>query len=136
MSKATVTWLFIAAALTAVAGVVIAVAAVVVALAGGAVTIGGPAVVAIDGEAFGGTLAWLALASLAIGVGALAALASWVGALINTVQLEDKTWFVGLLVLGLLSFGWVAMIAYVVFGPDGRGPHHAADVGVRLSPQT
>ena len=44
------------------------------------------------------------------------------GALLNTAQLEDKTWFIVLLVLGLLSFGLVAMIAYVIGGPDGTGP--------------
>ena len=32
---------------------------------------------------------------------------------------KDKTWFVLLLVLGILSFGLVAMIAYVIAGPDG-----------------
>jgi len=36
-----------------------------------------------------------------------------------TAQLEDKTWFLVLLVLGLLSFGFFAMIAYVLAGPDG-----------------
>ena len=38
---------------------------------------------------------------------------------INTAELEDKTWFVVLLVLGLFSFGFVAMLAYVIAGPDG-----------------
>jgi hypothetical protein len=63
-------------------------------------------------------LVWLVIASLVIAAGAIAALVSWVGALLNTVQLDDKTWFVLLLVLGLFSFGWVAMIAYVFWGPD------------------
>jgi uncharacterized membrane protein len=44
---------------------------------------------------------------------------SWIGALLNTWQLEDKLWFAALLALGLLGFGVVAMIAYVVAGPDG-----------------
>jgi hypothetical protein len=48
-----------------------------------------------------------------------AIIASWVGALLNTSRLDDKTWFVVLLVLGLVSAGWVAMIAYVLAGPDG-----------------
>ena len=52
-------------------------------------------------------------------VGALAGLVAWIGAVLNTAQLEDKTWFIVLLVLGLLSFGFVAMIAYVIAGPDG-----------------
>jgi hypothetical protein len=44
---------------------------------------------------------------------------AWIGALINTAQLPDKAWFVLLLVLGLLSFGFIAMVAYVIAGPDG-----------------
>ena len=44
---------------------------------------------------------------------------SSIGALLNTWQLEDKAWFASLLALGLVGFGVVAMIAYVVAGPDG-----------------
>jgi len=47
---------------------------------------------------------------------------AWIGALINTVAIDDKTWFVLLLVLGLLSFGLIAMIAYVIAGPDSTRP--------------
>jgi hypothetical protein len=39
--------------------------------------------------------------------------------MLNTSMLEDKTWFLVLLVLGLLSFGFVAMLVYVLVGPDG-----------------
>jgi hypothetical protein len=44
---------------------------------------------------------------------------SWIGAcaLRNTSQLEDKMWFASLLALGLLGFGVVAMIVYVVASP-------------------
>lgn len=119
MSKASVTRLFIGAAVAVVAGLIVALAAVVAAIAGGVVTIGGPAVITVYGGPFAGTLIWLVIASLLISAGALAALASWIGALLNTVQLEDKSWFAALLVLGIFSLGWIAMIAYVVAGPDG-----------------
>ena len=59
------------------------------------------------------------VAALAVIAGLIGGLVSWIGALLNTSQLEDKTWFVLLLVLGVLSFGLVAMIAYVIAGPDG-----------------
>ena len=49
------------------------------------------------------------------------------------MQLEDKTWFVLLLVLGLFSFGFVAMIAYVVAGPDGTA-QSVARPGVATAP--
>ena len=119
MSKTTVTRLFVGANIAIVVGVVLVLATVVAALAGGVVSIGGPSVVAIDGDTFGGTVGWLLLAAVILAAGTLIGIASWIGALFNTAELEDKTWFGALLVLGLLSFGWVAMVAYVVAGPDG-----------------
>ena len=41
------------------------------------------------------------------------------GALLNTSQLDSKTWFLVLLLLGIFNFGLFAMIAYVLAGPDG-----------------
>jgi hypothetical protein len=121
MSKPTVTRLFIGAFVAVVVGSVLLLVSALVAIAGGVITVGGPQIVTVDGAAFGGALIWLAIASLLIGGGALAALASWIGALLNTAQLDDRTWFVALLVLGVFSFGWIAMIAYVVAGPDSTG---------------
>jgi hypothetical protein len=118
MSKATVTWLFVGAVLAVVVGLLVALVAVIAALAGGAVTIGGPAVITVNGDALAGNLGWLAIGAVAVVARELAAIASWIGALVNTVKLEDKTWFVALLVLGLVSLGWVAMGAYVLAGPD------------------
>lgn len=119
MSKAKVTALFVGGSVTVVAGAVLALAtALPVIVQGGVFTIGGPQLVAVNTAAFAGTLAWLSVAWLVVAIGALAALASWVAALLNTAQLEDHTWFVALLVLGLFSLGWIAMIAYVVAGPD------------------
>lgn len=119
ISRSTISRLFIGAILAVVAGVAVGVVAVVAALVGGVVSIGGPNIVTVNGGAFAVTLSWLAIASLIGAVGALAALAAWIGALINTVRFEDKTWFVVLLVLGVFSFGWVAIAAYVIAGPDG-----------------
>jgi uncharacterized membrane protein len=61
----------------------------------------------------------IGVAVLAVVGGLIAGLVAWIGALLNTANLEDKTWFVLLLVLGVFSFGLVAMIAYVIAGPDG-----------------
>jgi hypothetical protein len=117
MSKTTITRLFGAAVAAVVAGFVIGTAAVVAGLANGAVVLGGSQIVAVNGDALAWTIALLVLASLVIAAGSVAAIASWVGALFNTFHLEDKTWFALLLVLGLVSLGWVAMIAYVFAGP-------------------
>lgn len=119
MSKTTVTLLFVGAAVAVVVGAVLALGAVVTGIAGGAITIGGPQLITLNGATFATTLAWLVVAGLVMGAGTLAALGSWVAALFNTWRLEDRTWFAALLVLGLFSLGWIAMIAYVAAGPDG-----------------
>ena len=118
MSKNAVTGLFTAAVVAVVVGFIIGLVAVLGALVGGAVTFGGSDIVRIEPRAFAGSIAWLAIGSVLMTAGGITGLVAWVGALLNTVQLEDKTWFVLLLVLGLISFGWIAMIAYIVAGPD------------------
>ena len=122
MSKATVTLLFLGAIAALVVSVAVALATVVAAVAGGVVTIGGSDGVSVDGQVFAGSLPWLLIAGLVFAAGTVAALASWIGALLNTWQLADKTWFVALLVFGVFSFGWIAMVAYVLAGPDATSP--------------
>ena len=120
MSKKSVTRLFVGAIVAVVAGVVLGVAALWAALASDAIDLGGSNYIDVNG----GSGAWTALGliilgSLAILGGTIAAVVSWLAALLNTWQLEDKMWFASLLALGLLGFGVLAMIAYVVAGPDG-----------------
>ena len=121
MSKRGVTRLFVGAVVAVGAGLVLGVAALWTALASDAIDVGGGNVIDVNG----GSDAWIAVAlvivaSLAILAGTGAAVVSWIGALLNTWELEEKAWFAALLVLGLFGFGVVAMIAYVVAGPDGR----------------
>lgn len=118
MSKAAVTWLFAGAAIVVIVGSIIGVVAWATGIAGGGVTIGGSQLIAVNGASVAGVLVWLILGWALVGIGALGGLAAWIAALLNTAQLEDRTWFLALLVLGLFSFGWVAMIAYVLAGPD------------------
>jgi hypothetical protein len=118
MSKTSINRLFAGAIVAVVVGLAIGIAGVVAALANGAVEIDGSEFVILNGGQFAWAIAALVVASLVLAAGTLAAIASWVGALLNTSRLDDKTWFVVLLVLGLVSLGWVAMIAYVFVGPD------------------
>ena len=123
MSKKNVTRLFVGAIVAVGAGLVLGFAALWAALASDAIDIGGSDVIDVNG----GSGAWTALGlviggSLVILAGTVAAVVSWIAALVNTWQLEDKVWFASLLALGLLGFGVVAMIAYVVAGPDGTQP--------------
>jgi hypothetical protein len=120
MSKKNVTRLFVGAVVAVAAGLVLGFAAVGTALATDAIDFGGSYVIDVNG----GSGAWTALALVIVGSlvilgGTVAAVVSWLAALLNTWQLEDKMWFASLLALGLLGFGVVAMIAYVVAGPDG-----------------
>lgn len=120
MSKATVTRLFIGSAIAAGAGAILAVSAVWIAIANDVFVMSGQDIVGVQG----GTLAWLLLGLAVVGglafTGAMiGGLVSWIGALLNTSQLESKTWFLALLLLGIFSFGLVAMIAYLIAGPDG-----------------
>ena len=121
MSKATVTRLFIGSVLAAGAGTIVAIIAVWTAIANDVFVMSGPDIVAIQGN----LLAWVLLGlgvvgGLAVAGGLIGGLVSWIGALLNTSQLESKTWFLALLVLGIFNFGFFAMIAYVIAGPDGK----------------
>ena len=71
-----------------------------------------------------GVLSWtllglMGLAMLLLLFAAVAHFVAWIGAVLNTAQLPDKTWFVVLLVVGLLGLVFIATVAYVIAGPDG-----------------
>jgi hypothetical protein len=70
------------------------------------------------------TVGGIVLGGVLAAIGGLVQLAAWIGALVNTYQLEDRTWFGVLLAGGLIGFavglvGFAAMLAYVIAGPDG-----------------
>ena len=130
MSKTAVSALFVGASVAFIAGSVLALGAILAGISGGVISLGGPQVITVNGAAFVGIFPWLLASSILLGVAALAGLASWAAALFNTFQLEDRTWFVALLALGLVSLGWIAMIAYVVAGPDGTNGRSATPAAI------
>jgi hypothetical protein len=133
VSKATVIRLFVGSVIAILAGVILGFAAVLIALASDSLILEGPDVVGIQSTGLAWSLVvFAAIAVLAMVGGAIVGMVSWIGALLNTAQLADKTWFVLLLVLGLLSFGLVAMIAYVIAGPDGTQEHLAHEAPTRV----
>ena len=120
MTKATVTKLFLGGVLAAIAGGIVVLVAGGIAYTNGVFVMNGPEVVGLRES----TLTWILLGiglvgALAMAAGAIAGLISWIGALLNVSQLESKTWFVVLLLLGIFNFGIFGMIAYVIAGPDG-----------------
>jgi len=120
MSKSTITKLFVGSLIAIVGGLVLLAAGVLFAIANGAFVMTGPDITGINASAFTWSLIGLAVVGvLAMVGGAIGQFVAWIGAVLNTSRLEDKTWFIVLLVLGLLSFGFVAMLVYVLGGPDG-----------------
>jgi hypothetical protein len=120
MSRKSVTRLFIGAGLAMIAGAVILVAAVSLALSVNTFVMSGADIVGLRGS----PLAWLSLGigvvgALAFAGGLIAGLVAWIGALLDTWQLESKAWFVGLLLLGIFNLGFFAMVAYIIAGPSG-----------------
>ena len=121
MSKATVTRLFLGSLIAFGAGAVVAVFAIALAMANDVFVMDGNDIAAIQGGALGWALIGLAiLGGLAAAGGVIAGFVAWIGAVVNTWQLENKGWFVALLLLGIFNFGFLAMIAYVIAGPDGK----------------
>jgi len=120
MSKPTITKLFFGSLFTIVGGLFLAAVGFVLAFGGGTVSVSAGEVTNVEISS-GSTPMLLvgAVGVLAIVVGAFGQLVAWLGAVINTARLDDKTWFILLLVLGLLSFGFVPMLVYVIAGPDG-----------------
>ncbi len=123
MSKKNVTRLFVGAIVAFAVGLVVGVAVLSAALASDAIDFGGDYFVEVNG----GTGAWTVLGLVIVGslvllAATVAAVVSWIAALLNTWQLEERTWFWSLLSLGLFGFGVVAMIGYVIGGPDGTKP--------------
>lgn len=124
MTKPTIVRLFMAAVVAGIAGGILLTVALLVAFANNVFIMSGPDVVGLRSTTLGWSMIGLSVVGGLVMMGGLVAgLVSWIGALLNTSQLVDKTWFVLLLVLGLLSFGLVAMIAYVIGGPDGTRTH-------------
>jgi hypothetical protein len=119
--KSTVTKLFFGSVIAVIAGAILATAAVWIAIANDVFVMSGSDIVGVRGSALAWSLLGLAVVGgLVIMGGLIGGLVSWIGALLNTAQLESKTWFIVLLLLGIFNVGFFAMIAYIIFGPDGK----------------
>jgi hypothetical protein len=130
VTKRTVTRVFVASLITAAAGAILAFIAIALGIANDIFVMSGNDVTGIRQT----PLAMSLLVFVVVGVltvigGAIAGLIAWIGALLNTWQLESKTWFAVLLLTGIFNFGFIAMVAYVIAGPDGR-----ASAAMRAAP--
>jgi hypothetical protein len=131
MFKTTVTRLFIGSLIAGGAGAVVSILAIALAIANNVFVMDGNDVAAIQG----GAPAWALLGLALLGVitaagGVIAGFIAWIGAVLNTWQLESKAWFVALVLTGIFNFGFIAMVLYVIAGPDGKSARTAQPAGL------
>jgi hypothetical protein len=136
MSRRTVLQIFVWTLVAMIAGLVLLVGALLALVANDAFIMDGPDVVGFRSGAFGWTMVGVGVAGALLVVGgAIGQFVAWIGALVRTVESPDKTWFVVLLVTGLLGMGLVGMIIYLFAAkepdedPSGQ-TQHAAFAGV------
>lgn len=130
MSKETCTRVFLAAVAAFVAGLALAAVAAIIAISNDVFVMNGPDVVGVRWTSAAWiTLALGVLAALAMVTAAVTGFIAWLGAVIDTSQAEDKTWFIVLLVTGLVGLGAVAMVVYVIAGPADAPPQLAVGTG-------
>ena len=120
MSKATVTRVFWGSLIVIAGGLVLLAISGGLGFAGTEFIMRGPDVVGVQPT----SLTWMAgsfaiVAVVALISGGVAQFVAWVGALLNTAPLTDKTWFLVLLLLGIFGLGFIPMLLYVLAGPDG-----------------
>jgi hypothetical protein len=120
MSKSTITKVFFGSLVAVVAGLVLVAAGGWLAYANGTFTTTGSEVTGVSFTPLGWAMIGLVvIGTLAIIGGAIGQFIAWIGALLNTSRLEDRAWFIALLLLGIFSFGFIGMLAYAFAGPDG-----------------
>lgn len=121
MRKAVIVKVFVGSLVGFAAAVVLFLAAGGLALWNDSFIMSGPDVVGISPDPFAWSMVGLAsVAVLVLGVAAIGLFIAWIGAVINTANLPDKTWLVVLLAGGLLGVGFIVTLVYVVSGPDGQ----------------
>jgi len=131
MFKTTVTRLFIGGLIALAAGAIVSVLAFALANANNVFVVEGNQLVAIQDSALAWALGGVALLGvLTAAGGVIAGFIAWIGAVLNTWQLESKAWFVALVLTGIFNFGFIAMVIYVIAGPDGKAARAAQPAGL------
>jgi hypothetical protein len=123
MHKTLIRKLFVGSLIALAGGLVLLAVAGGFAIANSSLVKNGPDVTGIHATALGWVMIGLAVVAILVMVAAaITQFVAWVGAVINTAQLQDKTWFIVLLLTGLRSFGFIAMVVYLIAGPEDSQP--------------
>jgi hypothetical protein len=130
MSKKLVVGIFVWSLLGLVASAALIIAAIAIAALSDSLIMRGDDVVGIErNPSVVAAVTMAAVGALVLIIASVGQFVAWVGAVVNTFALEDKTWFVILLVAGLVSLGFIATLVYVLAGPDGT--KHVTAQGAR-----
>jgi ABC-type antimicrobial peptide transport system permease subunit len=120
MSRRTISRLFYGSLIAIGAALLLALGATAMAFQTGSLVVEGPNQVRVT-SALGWVLVTLgAIAIFTLFVAAIAQVVAWIGALIATAPEENKTWFLVLLVGGLLGFTFLTMLLYLLIDTDER----------------
>lgn len=129
MTKSLITKVWIAGLAIFAAGIIVALVGVFLMLAyGGTLTqLGGSNNYTFDPNING--FFWVTIGVMVTGgvitlIGSIAQFVAWIGGMVNSYSLPEKTWFAVLLIGGVLSIafaplGFAAMLAYVIGAPEG-----------------
>ena len=118
MSKRMIGTVFFGSLAAFAASLLLLALAVIIALERDVFIMSGPDVVGVrSGASSWAVLILGGLAVLLMLASALGGFTAWLGALAATGGRADKTWFVVLLLVGLLSIGFLATLLYLVAGP-------------------
>ena len=117
MPRSVIAKLFYGSLIAIGAAIIVFVVAAAIAFNGSSLIMDGPDVVGVRSP-WGWTAAVVAVvATLVLIAASIAQFVAWIGMLIESAPLPSKTWFVVLLVTGLLGFGLVAMLVYLLAVP-------------------
>lgn len=120
MSKLTVARIFWGSLIAIAGGLIAVVIAGGLGFAGTGFIMNGHDVVGVQPTSATWFAAMLGITGVvAMVAGGIAQFVAWIGALLNTAQVVDKTWFLVLLLLGIFGLGFLPMLVYVLAGPDG-----------------
>lgn len=129
MNKSSVVKLFWGSVMGLAVGGVLLVLAAAFGLGANVLVMSGPDVTGVrGGPAAWATLGVAAFALLLILASSIVQFAAWVIAVINTANLPDKRWCIGLLIVGVLGLFLLATLAYVISGPEA-GTADVAEAG-------
>ena len=139
MRKSTITRLWLGGIVAIALGLVVAAIAAVLMLANaGTLTKGADDLYSFvprqDGYFW--TLVAIIVAAGAVALaGAIAQFVAWIAAIANAYHLADKMWFLLTLLLGIVGFGLVVMIVYLLLAPDSYDEaHRQAPRGIAMPP--